>query len=62
MRPAMITHLTMVVMADASFGPSRFRSEPFVGRFYVFFHIFQKLGQKRLRNGFSMRNAYTDAH
>ena len=57
----MITHLTMVVMADASFGPSRFRSEPFLRRFSVFSHNFQKLGHKRLRNGFTVRNAYTDA-
>ena len=62
MRPAMITKLTMVVMADANFGPSRFRSEPFLRRFPVFFHNFQKkkLGQKRLRNSFSVRNAYIE--
>ena len=33
MKPAMIMHLTMVVVAGASFGRSRFRSEPFLRRF-----------------------------
>ena len=34
MKPAMITHLTIVVVADASFGRSHFRSEPFLRRFF----------------------------
>jgi hypothetical protein len=63
MKPAMITHLSMVVVADASFGRSRFRSEPFLRRFPPEnFEKSQKLGQKRLRNGFSARNAYTNAY
>ena len=62
MKPAMIMHLTMVVVAGASFGRSRFRSEPVLRRFLENFENFQKLGQKRLRNGFSARNAYTNAY
>ena len=50
-------HLTMVVVADASFGWSRFRSEPFLSRFLENFENSQKPAQKRLRNGFSARNA-----
>jgi hypothetical protein len=46
MKPAMITHLTMVVVADASFGRSRFRSEPFLRRSFEDFENFQKLGPK----------------
>jgi hypothetical protein len=62
MKPAMIMHLTMVVVADASFGWSRFWSEPFLGRFLENSENFQKPGQKRLRNGFSSRNACTNAY
>jgi hypothetical protein len=62
MKPAMITHLTMVVVAYASFEWSRFRSEPFLRRFPENFENSQKLGQKRLRNDFSARNAYTNAY
>ena len=65
MKPAMTMHLTMVVVADASFGRSRFQSEPFLSRFWGVLarisRIFKKPGQKRLRNGFSARNAYTNA-
>jgi hypothetical protein len=43
MKPAMILHLTMVVVADASFGRSRFRSEPFLRRFWAgFVHPWRK--------------------
>jgi hypothetical protein len=62
MKPAMIMHLTMVVVADTSFGRSRFRSEPFLSRFIENFESSQKPGQKRLRTGFSARNAYTNAY
>jgi hypothetical protein len=52
MKPAMIMHLTMVVVADASFGRSRFRSEPFLRRFVENFENSQKTGpetpEKRL--------------
>ena len=58
----MIMHLTMVVVAGASFGRSRFRSEPFLRRFRENFENSQKPAQKRLRNGFSARNAYTNAY
>jgi hypothetical protein len=63
MKPAMTMHLTMVVVADASFGRSRFQSEPFLRRFLDNFENFQKTkrASKRLRNGFSARNAYTNA-
>jgi hypothetical protein len=61
MEPAMTMHLTMVVVADASFGRSRFRSEPFLRRFLETFENFQNSGHKRLTNGFSARNAYTNA-
>jgi hypothetical protein len=61
MKPAMTMHLTMVVVADARFGRSRFWSEPFLRRFLENFENFQKPGQKRLRNDFSARNAYTNA-
>ena len=44
-------HLTMVVVADASFGWSRFRSEPFLRHFLENFENSQKPAQKRLRNG-----------
>jgi len=62
MKPAMIMHITMVVVAGASFGWSRFRSEPFLRRFREKFENSQKPAQKRLRNGFSARNAYTNAY
>jgi hypothetical protein len=53
----------MVVVAGASFGRSRFRSEPFLRRFREKFENSQKKpAQKRLRNGFSARNAYTNAY
>jgi hypothetical protein len=42
MKSAMIMHLTMVVVADASFGRSRFQSEPFLRRFLENFENFQK--------------------
>jgi hypothetical protein len=58
----MTMHLTMVVLAGASFGRSRFRSEPFLRRFLENFENFlNKSGQKRLKNDFSARNAYTNA-
>ncbi len=57
MKPAMTMHLTMVVVAGASFGRSRFRSEPFLRRVLENFENFQKPGQKRLRNGFFGENA-----
>jgi hypothetical protein len=62
MKPAMIMPLTMVVVADASFGRSRSRSEPFLRRFLENFENLQKRGQKRLGNGFSAKNAYTNAY
>jgi hypothetical protein len=52
MKPAMIMHLTMVVVAGAIFGRGRFRSEPFLRRFLENFENFLKPDQKRLRNGF----------
>jgi hypothetical protein len=58
----MIMHLTMVVVAGASFGRSRFRSEPFLRRFREKFENSKKPAQKRLSNGFSARNAYTNAY
>jgi hypothetical protein len=61
MKPAMTMHLTMVVVADASFERSRFQSEPFLRRFSRISRILKKPDQKRLRNGFSARNAYTNA-
>ena len=61
MKPAMIMHLPMVVVADASFGWSRFRSESYLSRFLENFENSQKTAQKRLKNGFSARNAYTNA-
>jgi hypothetical protein len=42
MKPAMIMHLTMVVVADASFGRSRFQSEPFLRRFLENFQNFHQ--------------------
>jgi hypothetical protein len=58
MKPAMITHLTMVVVADTSFGRSSFQSEPFLRLFPPKnFENSQKPGQKRLRNDFSAINA-----
>jgi hypothetical protein len=52
MKSAMITHLAMVVVAGANFGLSRFRSEPFLRRYFRVFHNFQKTGpeapEKRL--------------
>ena len=62
MKLAMIMHLNMVVVADASCGRSRFRSEPFLRPFRENFENSQKLAQKRLRHGFSARNAYTNAY
>jgi hypothetical protein len=63
MEPAMITHPTMVVVANASCGRNRFWSEPFLRLVFLEnFEDSQKLGQKRLRNGFSARNAYTNAY
>jgi hypothetical protein len=62
MKPAMITHLTMVVVVGASFWRSRFRSEPFLWRSFENFENSQKPGQERLRNGFSARNAYTHVY
>jgi len=62
MKPAMTMHLTMVVVADASFERSRFQSEPFLRRFSRISRILKKPGQKRMRNGFSARNAYTNAY
>jgi hypothetical protein len=41
MKLAMTMHLTMVVVADASFGRSRFQSEPFLRRFLENFENFQ---------------------
>ena len=61
MKPAKTMHLTMVVVADVSFGRSRFQSEPLLRRFLENVENFQKPGQKRLRNGLSARNAYTNA-
>jgi len=61
MEPAMTMHLTMVVVADASFGQPfsvRAVSEPFSRELREFS---KKTGLKRLRNGFSARNAYTNA-
>jgi hypothetical protein len=58
----MIMHLTMVVVADASFGRRRVRSEPFLRRLRENFENSQKPAQKRLRNVFSARNAYTNAY
>jgi hypothetical protein len=49
MKSAMIMHLTMVVVADASFGRSRFRSDPFLRRSLENFEKSQKPAQKRLR-------------
>ena len=46
MKPAMIMHLTMVVVADASFGRGRFRSEPFLRRFLENFENSQKTGSE----------------
>ena len=48
----MIMHLTMVVVAGASFGRSRFRSEPFLRRFRENFENSEKPAQKRLRTAF----------
>ena len=42
MEPAMTMHLTMVVVADASFGRNRFQSEPFLRRFLENFENFHK--------------------
>jgi hypothetical protein len=44
MKPTMTMHLTMVVVADASFGRSHFRSEPFLRRFLENFENSQKTG------------------
>jgi hypothetical protein len=52
MKPAMTMHLTMVVVAGASFGRSRFRSEPFLRRFLENFENFKKPGQKRRETAF----------
>jgi hypothetical protein len=62
MKPAMIMHFTMVVVADASFGRSRFRSEPFLRRFRENFENSQKTNPETPEKWFFGEKSYTNAY